>query len=69
MQRALIVIDMQRGFDDETIWGRMSNPACEQNVQALIDAFTGAGEPVVVVRQSRATRSSRRWPRSRPRCW
>lgn len=50
MQRALIVIDMQRGFDDESIWGRMSNPACEENVRALIDAFTVAGEPVVVVR-------------------
>ncbi|WES64806.1 cysteine hydrolase family protein [Microbacter sp. GSS18] len=50
MQRALIVIDMQRGFDDESVWGRLSNPACEQNVRALLESFSGAGEPIVVVR-------------------
>lgn len=49
MSRALIVIDMQRGFDDESFWGRSTNPECESNVAALIDAWQGAGEPIVVV--------------------
>ena len=50
MTRALIVIDMQRGFDDLGFWGPTANPQCEQNVAALVEAFSGAGEPIVVVR-------------------
>lgn len=49
MTRALIVIDMQRGFDDESFWGPTTNPACEANVAALIAAWQRAGEPIVVV--------------------
>ncbi|MBD3753064.1 MAG: cysteine hydrolase [Micrococcales bacterium] len=48
MTRALVVIDMQRGFDDLDFWGPTANPDCEANVARLIEAF--AGEPVVVVR-------------------
>lgn len=48
MTRALVVIDMQRGFDDLDFWGPTANPDCKANVARLIDAF--AGEPVVVVR-------------------
>lgn len=50
MTRALLVIDMQRGFDDLAFWGPTANPACEANVAALIDAWTTSGEPIVVVR-------------------
>ncbi len=50
MTRALIVIDMQRGFDDLAFWGPTANPACETNVARLIDVFAATGEPVVVVR-------------------
>lgn len=50
MPRALIIIDMQRGFDDVSFWGPTANPDCERNVGALIDAWQRAGEPVVVVR-------------------
>ncbi len=50
MTRALLVIDMQRAFDDLDFWGPTTNPDCERNVAALIDAFAGAGEPIVVVR-------------------
>lgn len=50
MTRALIVIDMQRAFDDLGFWGQTANPACEANVGALIDAFSTSGEPIVVVR-------------------
>ena len=50
MTRALLVIDMQRGFDDLEFWGPTANPACEQNVAALVAAWRGAGEPIVLVR-------------------
>lgn len=50
MTRALIVIDMQRGFDDLDSWGPTTNPECEANVAALIGAWTAQGEPIVVVR-------------------
>ncbi len=50
MTRALIVIDMQRGFDDLEFWGPTANPACEDNVAALVAAWERSGEPVVVVR-------------------
>jgi len=50
MTRALLVIDMQRAFDDLDYWGATTNPACEANVAALVDAWTVAGKPIVVVR-------------------
>ncbi|KAA9107485.1 cysteine hydrolase family protein [Microbacterium rhizomatis] len=48
MTQALIVIDMQRGFDDP-VWGPTANPDCEANVSALISAWEGRC-PIVVVR-------------------
>lgn len=49
MTRALLVIDMQRAFDDLSFWGPTANPQCEANVSALADAWARAGEPIVVV--------------------
>ncbi|NUT47948.1 MAG: cysteine hydrolase [Saccharothrix sp.] len=43
---ALILIDVQRGFDDPS-WGRRDNPAAEANIARLLDAWTG---PLVLVR-------------------
>ncbi|GAB3601272.1 cysteine hydrolase family protein [Microbacterium tumbae] len=50
MTRALIVIDMQRGFDDLAFWGPTANPECEDNVRRLIAAWEASSEPIVVVR-------------------
>ncbi|MFG6403552.1 cysteine hydrolase family protein [Microbacterium sp. P04] len=50
MSRALVVIDMQRGFDDLGFWGATTNPACAANVAALVQAWERAGEKIVVVR-------------------
>jgi nicotinamidase-related amidase len=47
--QALVVVDVQVGFDDPR-WGERNNPACEQNVAALVDRWEALGWPVVVVR-------------------
>lgn len=47
---ALVVIDLQRGFDEAVFWGPRNNPSCEANVGVLIAAWRGAGQPVVFVR-------------------
>jgi nicotinamidase-related amidase len=47
---ALLVIDVQRAFDDADFWGPRNNPGCEANVAALIAAWRAAGRPLVYVR-------------------
>jgi nicotinamidase-related amidase len=46
---ALIVIDVQRGFDDP-VWGQRDNPACESKIEALIAHWRELGRPLVFVR-------------------
>ena len=46
---ALIVIDVQVGFDDPS-WGPRNNPDAERNIAALLDHWRKAGRPVVTVR-------------------
>ncbi len=46
---ALIVVDVQKAFDDEAWWGRRNNPDCEANVRALIEAWRHHGRPLVFV--------------------
>ncbi|MFF5503131.1 cysteine hydrolase family protein [Streptomyces roseolus] len=46
---ALIVVDVQRGFED-AFWGRRDNPEAEENMAALIDRWQETGRPVVFVR-------------------
>jgi len=50
MSGALIVVDVQRAFDDAAWWGRRNNPDCERNVGLLIDAWRRAGRPIVFMR-------------------
>jgi nicotinamidase-related amidase len=46
---ALIVVDVQRGFEDPG-WGERNNPGCEENIVALIEAWRAQEQPVVFVR-------------------
>ena len=49
-QPALLVIDVQRGFDDTNYWGPRNNPACEANIRALVEHWRKEGRPLVLVR-------------------
>ena len=46
---ALVVVDVQAGLDDP-IHGPRNNPACEDNISALIEAWRAEGRPLVFVR-------------------
>ncbi|MER7517377.1 cysteine hydrolase family protein [Streptomyces sp. NPDC126499] len=46
---ALVVVDVQKGFEEE-FWGRRDNPDAEGNIAALIDRWQESGRPVVFVR-------------------
>ncbi|MHB1500377.1 MAG: cysteine hydrolase family protein [Candidatus Dormibacteria bacterium] len=45
---ALVVVDVQRGFEDPA-FGARNNPQCEANVGRLIGAYRRQGQPVVFV--------------------
>jgi nicotinamidase-related amidase len=47
---ALVVIDLQRAFDDTGYWGRRNNPDCESNVAALVAEWQRRELPLVLVR-------------------
>ena len=55
---ALIVVDVQRGFDDSEFWGPRNNPDADRNIAALVDAFTAARLPVVFVQHDSANPDS-----------
>ncbi|WP_229382448.1 hypothetical protein [Microbacterium schleiferi] len=79
MTRALVVIDMQQGFDDLDFWGPTANLDCEANVARLIAAFAGSrwwscGTTLGIrirrcIPPTQATRSSMLSRRRMPRCW
>lgn len=55
---ALVVVDVQKGFDDVNFWGPRNNPDCEMNVFNLISAWRDQGWPVVFVRHNSTSPSS-----------
>jgi nicotinamidase-related amidase len=46
---ALVVVDVQQGFDDP-VWGPRNNGACEENIATLIEAWRAKRQPIVYVR-------------------
>ena len=48
---ALVVIDVQKGFDDPA-WGIRNNPTAEQQISRLLAAYRAAGMPVFHIRHA-----------------
>lgn len=55
--QALIVVDVQRGFEDPG-WGRRDNLDCEANIGLLLAAWRARGWPIVFVRHDSASPGS-----------
>jgi nicotinamidase-related amidase len=47
---ALVVVDVQKGFDEAAFWGTRNNPEADDNIASLIDVWQSTGRPVVFVR-------------------
>lgn len=47
---ALIVIDVQVGFENSAFWGPRDNPSCESNIAALLRSWRSEEWPIVFVR-------------------
>ncbi len=56
--QALVVIDVQEGFDQTDHWGPTANPQCEHNIARLIDCWRDTRRgPIVAVRHDSAAGS------------
>lgn len=55
---ALVVIDVQQGFEEVEYWGVRNNPEADGNIAALIDAWQTSGRPVVFTRHDSTTPDS-----------
>lgn len=58
---ALLVIDMQMGFDDPA-WGPRNNPALEANIAALLATWRVSGGPVIHIHHDSPAPSGRLRP-------
>ncbi|HSN70819.1 MAG TPA: cysteine hydrolase family protein [Steroidobacteraceae bacterium] len=54
---ALLLIDVQQGFD-ESYWGRRNNPEAERRMAELLEAWRSAGWPVIHVQHMSTTPGS-----------
>jgi nicotinamidase-related amidase len=57
-KRALIVIDVQKGFSFLDVKGERNNSQCEENVEKLIAAFREANQPIVFVKHNSVSPTS-----------
>jgi len=55
---ALIVVDVQEGFDDPTLMGKRNNPDADRNIEALLKAWVKSRRPLVVVKHNSVSAGS-----------
>lgn len=59
-ETALIIVDVQKGFE-EPGWGQRNNPQAEENIARLLDAWRRTGRPIYFIQhQSRNPQSALR---------
>lgn len=63
---ALLVIDVQQGFDDQK-WGTRNNPDAETNIARLLEHWRASGQPVIHIQHHSTERSSALHP-DQPGC-
>ena len=54
---ALLIIDVQKGFDDP-FWGKRNNPDAESNIAVLISAWRNKNLPIIHIRHCSVEPSS-----------
>lgn len=55
---ALVVVDVQKGFEEADYWGTRNHPGADDNIAALLDAWQSAARPVVFVRHDSVSAGS-----------
>lgn len=58
---ALIIIDVQKGFDDPT-WGKRNHPHAEERMADLLKAWRNQNRPVIHVQHLSRNQNSPLWP-------
>lgn len=61
---ALVVVDVQRGLEDERHYGKRNNPGCETHIRMLLDAWRDQRWPVVFVQYDSVDENSPLYPGS-----
>jgi len=54
---ALVLIDVQNGFDQD-VWGRRNNPEAEANMRTLLDAWRRSSRPVIHIQHASTSATS-----------
>jgi nicotinamidase-related amidase len=55
---ALIVIDVQKGFDDPSLFGKRNNLDADRNIESIIKSWESAKRPIVIVQHNSISNES-----------
>jgi nicotinamidase-related amidase len=55
---ALIVIDVQKGFDDPSLSGKRNNLDADRNIESIIKSWESAKRPIVIVQHNSISNES-----------